>query len=241
MNSHPSISIIIPTLNEQLNIGQLLESIQRQSLQPSEVIVVDARSTDNTRQIAQSFPSVTVLQRTANIAAQRNMGANTASGNILIFLDADTLLPENFLQAVVEVFDASALDIACPWYAPRNSSVVINTIYFCINCMFYLFQWLQPSGAGSCIVIRKTIFLAAGGFRKDLKFDDIELIRRIGGRYRFAHLRVPLFVSDRRFRTDGIMPTTVRYLALSILFFFHAFKLANRVPYVFARYHTKTE
>lgn len=93
------LSIIIPTKNEQNNIGRLIESIKSDCdyhQNRVEIIVVDhPESSDNTRALAQSFENVKVFTKGPERSTQRNYGASKASGDILMFLDADMEIPGN--------------------------------------------------------------------------------------------------------------------------------------------------
>ena len=91
------LSVVIPALNEEHHLGQLLSDIQRQSLRPEEVIVVDAGSCDSTVRIAEQSPDSVVLHSEPPVARGRNLGGYGAKGD-LIFLDADTRLPETFVE-----------------------------------------------------------------------------------------------------------------------------------------------
>ena len=91
------LSVVIPALNEERHLAQLLSDIQRQSQRPEEVIVVDAGSRDASVRIAEQSPVAVVIHGEPPIARGRNLGGYGAKGD-LIFLDADTLLPETFVE-----------------------------------------------------------------------------------------------------------------------------------------------
>src|SRR5258708_10412751 len=100
------ISIIIPTLNEEKSLPKLLASIHNQTVQPLEVIIADAQSTDDTRSIAKSFGCIVVddAGTGSGPAKGRNNGAKNAKGEIFLFLDADTRLPFDFLEGAFSEF-----------------------------------------------------------------------------------------------------------------------------------------
>lgn len=91
------ISIIIPTLNEELNISECIESITGDNF---EIIVVDAQSEDNTVQIAELLGAQTLISSVANRAVQMNLGADHANGDIFLFFHADSRLPKGGLKAI---------------------------------------------------------------------------------------------------------------------------------------------
>src|SRR5215210_2149816 len=95
------VSVVIPALNEERHLGQLLSDIQSQSLRPDEVIVVDAGSRDATAHIAEQSPLAVVLHGEPPVARGRNLGGYSAKGDLIFFLDADTLLPQTFFEDFV--------------------------------------------------------------------------------------------------------------------------------------------
>jgi glycosyltransferase involved in cell wall biosynthesis len=230
------ISVIIPTLNEQEHLPLLLNDLHQQSHLPYEIIVVDAHSTDQTATKAQQFPNIKFVQTRPNVGHQRHLGAQTATGDILVFLDADTNLKSDTLEQIHVHFTKHKLDIACPFYIPHQSTIPISAVYFFFNALFFLTQKIFPSGAGSCIIVRNEMYRKYGGFDSQLTYDDIELIRRIGSKTKFAILPIKIYVSDRRFRKYGVLRMFGLYMLLSLLFCFNQFKLANKIKYQFDIY-----
>lgn len=232
------ISVIIPTLQEEGYIANLLETIQRQSVQPFEIIVIDGGSTDKTVQIARKYPFVKVWLSKRGVGLQRHIGARKARGEIFIFLDADTKLPDRFLEKVIAHFNKPENTIACPFYIPQPLFPTLP-IYLFFNSMFFLFQKLFPSGAGSCIVITKELYKMSGGFEKEQTYDDIHLVKKAAKIGKFSMLSTYIIVSDRRFRKYGVLKMTGLYLLLSLAFICGAFSFANKIQYEFGKYTTK--
>lgn len=99
------LSIIIPAYNEQICLPKTLAAIDSALEKihfPNEIIVVDNESTDKTAQIARGFGDAVVSETEHNIAKVRNSGANFATGDVLIFIDADTLVPETLFQKIAD-------------------------------------------------------------------------------------------------------------------------------------------
>ena len=122
------LSVVIPALNEEHYLGQLLLDIQHQSRRPDEVIVVDAGSSDATVRIAK-HSLATVLQGEQPVAHGRNVGGFSATGELIVFLDADTRLAETFFEDFVCEVERRGLDIACPHYLPHDSRPTIKAIH----------------------------------------------------------------------------------------------------------------
>jgi glycosyltransferase involved in cell wall biosynthesis len=231
-----SFTVIIPTLNEQSHIGHLLSDIHNQSILPKQVIVTDGFSTDNTCKIVQQFKNIILLKSPPHLASQRNAAAKLATGHLLFFLDADTRLPPDFFQTSLKKLGGAK--ICCPFYLPYNSILFIYLTYLFFNLMFFLFQKTSASGAGSCIIVSRSVFQKIGGFNIHVKFEDIEFIRRTSKKFPFKMIPQVIWVSDRRFRKYGFLKTTLQYLLLSFLFLFDQFNYSPVFPYKFGKYNS---
>lgn len=231
-----TISIVVPTLNEERNVCSLIEAIRRQTCPADELLIVDGGSDDATVRLASEFDDVKVLSGQPPVGAQRQLGLQNATGDIVVFLDADTVPPPDFIGRCVKEMEVRRLDIACPWYKPYPSSPTISAVFLCFNLLFVALQRLLASGAGGCILAKREFAMRVGGFRSDLVYEDIEFIRRASRRGRFGIVRPSIPVSDRRFREFGVGKTLLKYLALSLFFTFGLFKLAGVVSYPFAKY-----
>ena len=230
------LSVIIPTLNEERHVGSLLSDIAAQTREPEEVLVVDAGSTDGTVTIARRSPFATLLEGEPPVACGRNLGGWSATGEVLIFLDADVRLHPTFFEGFLEAFESRRLDIGCPLYVPYRSTPVVEGLHALFNGLFRISQGVLPSGAGHCIAVRGDVFRGSRGFDASLKFDDIELIRRLSRGRRFGMVEERVFVSDRRYRENGVPRMMLTYSILALLFALGKYGWANRVDYEFGRH-----
>jgi glycosyltransferase involved in cell wall biosynthesis len=227
------VSVVIPALNEERYLGQLLSDIQRQSRRPEEVIVVDAGSCDSTLRIAKQSPLAMVLHGEPPVARGRNLGGYSAKGELIFFLDADTRLAETFFEDFVSEVERRDLDIACPRYLPYDSTLAIRAIHAFWDIVLRAFERTLPSGAGHCIALRSKLFWESRGFDPSLKFDDIELVRRLSKGRRFGLVGASVFVSDRRYREEGILRTFLLHLLMAPAFALGKIELANHIAYEF--------
>lgn len=229
------ISVVIPTLNEEKWLPGILSDMCSQHLMPHEIIVVDGGSQDKTLEIAREHGAkVVVCEKSIPLA--RNVGAQEASGEIVAYFDADVRVPRDFLQKSAAEFDRHGLGIACPNFSARGCGIASEAIFGFFNMWFVMLQWVLPSGGGMCMMVRKSLFQETGGFDEGAKFEDIEFIRRGGRAGRFRMLSSTALVSDRRFRKEGTIRTTAKYLALSVFFIFGQFRAANIIDYGFGSY-----
>jgi len=225
------LSVIIPALNEERHAGALLSDVASQTRMPDEVLVVDAGSEDGTVAVARRFTFVRVLEGAPPVASGRNLGGWCASGNVLVFLDADIRLPERFFENFLAHFERRRLDIACPLYVPYRSTLTIESFHALFNLFTRTFQRTLPSGAGHCIAVRSEVFREGRGFDPGLKFEDIEMIRRLAKGRRFGIVEERVFVSDRRYKEEGTVRMMLRYSLLALIFALGKFAWANRIDY----------
>ncbi|MFW9973377.1 MAG: glycosyltransferase [Candidatus Odinarchaeota archaeon] len=181
MNHKAKISVIIPTYNEENNIRKSLLAIKRQKCSiPYEIVVADGQSTDNTVSIAKKYAKVYISPQKGK-SPQLNHAVTKSSGDLLIFLDADTLIDENFIQKVYKIFERHKSLIACSarvkYYDGRALSFKIGsqnyiiTNYFFLNFnmhIWYFFKTLfgYPELIGCNIIVRRETFFKVGGFKQ---------------------------------------------------------------------------
>jgi glycosyltransferase involved in cell wall biosynthesis len=228
-----TFSVIIPTLNEERHVGALLSDVASQTRLPDEVLVVDAGSEDDTVAVARKLVFVRLLDGEPPVARGRNLGGRSACGDVLVFLDADTRVPERFFENFLAEFEGRNLDIACPKYVPYRSTLAIEGFHALFNLLTRAFQRTLPSGAGHCIAVRSEVFRESRGFDPGLKFDDIELIRRLSRGRRFGIVEERVFVSDRRYKEEGTPRVILRYSLMALIFALGKFAWANRIDYEF--------
>ena len=231
-----SVSLVIPALNEEMHLGDLLSDIRCQTRRAQEVIVVDAGSHDGTVGVARGFEGVRVLHGERPVARGRNMGGMRTTGEVVVFLDADVRLPETFLEGLIEEFVNRRLDVGCPRYTPHDSTPAVELFHKVFNSITRMLQGLLPSGAGICVAVRGEVFRQSRGFDPALKFDDIELIRRLSRGRRFGIVERDVFVSDRRYREYGVGRVILQYALLALVFALGKYEWANYLDYEFGNH-----
>ncbi len=205
-------SIIIPTKNEEEYLPILLESIKQQSVQPCEVIVADAHSTDQTSEIALRFGALMVDGGMP--AVGRNRGATLARGDVLIFLDADVVLTErDMLERALGEMMERKLDLATCDVMPISDSWVDHAMHRAYNHYVRICGAVMPHAPGFCLLVRKEMHEAIGGFDESIVFcEDHDYAVRLArvGRFGFLHsVKIP--VSIRRMDRDGRFTIAVKF------------------------------
>ena len=206
------ISIIIPTYNEEEYLPKLLESIKSQDFTDYEVIVADAQSDDNTREIAKDYGCVVVEGGLPGPG--RNRGAEVAQGEILLFLDSDLELTENYLSNVVEEFESEELGIAITQMTPLSEKKRDKYLHDLANWFMIAVENIKPHGAGCYgIISKKDLHDEVGGFDENLNFgEDTDYIERVAEISEFKVLRnARIGVSTRRLEEEGLYTLLKQY------------------------------
>lgn len=207
-----SVSIIIPALNEEQQIGYLLSALA--SLPGvSEIIVVDGGSCDRTVELARAFEGVKVIEfGRANRAQQMNAGARGAQGEVLLFLHADVCLPVDALTAVREALaDATVVGGCFEFSFPATASAAYRLYARGINLRTRLFRTATGDQA---LFVRRGVFAALGGYRDVPLMEDIELFNALKRQSRVAVLPQRVIVSPRRWQQRGLVRTGLLMYAL---------------------------
>lgn len=206
------ISIIIPTYNEEEYLPNLLTSIQRQEFEDKEIIIADAHSLDKTVEIAESFGCTVVPGGLP--ATGRNNGAKVAKGELLLFLDADSVLTNNYLSSAIEEFELYNLGIAITQIVPLEKGFINQISHEFANYLTKQISHIKPHGAGCYgILTYKSLHEKVGGFDESIDFgEDTDYIERIGKISRFKVLDNPrLLISTRRLEEEGLKDITMKY------------------------------
>jgi glycosyltransferase involved in cell wall biosynthesis len=125
--SSTTVAIIVPVWNEEKYLPRLLDSIQRQTTAPDQVLVIDARSRDHTQSIAESYEFVTYcVSPELGTCEQRNYGAQQSSCDLYLFCDADSILPANCIS-VIKQRDRSIATF--PIYAPAEPDLFVSVLF----------------------------------------------------------------------------------------------------------------
>lgn len=212
----PAISVVIPVLHEARGINPLIDHLSRLPFPGTiEIIVVDgALSPDTLRAIR--APGVLQVHAGRGRGLQMNAGARKASGNILLFLHADTRLPADGLSDILRAMDGSA-DVGGAFRLSIDSpGPCFRVIERTANLRSRITR--VPYG-DQAIFLRRGYFMRIGGFAALPIMEDVELmrrIRRIGGR--IVLLSSQVTTSARRWERTGVLRNTLRNWLLLILF-----------------------
>jgi glycosyltransferase involved in cell wall biosynthesis len=217
-----NLSVVIPTLNEETTLPRLLDDIAKQTVLPNEIIMVDGHSEDTSvktfTQHCERLRGVNIVVKECrrDVAAQRNLGAMKATGDVICFLDADSRLPDDdFFEESVQVIDQSNAKVWCPRFEPDDASWKYRWFYKVFNFLFWFSSFSQlPAGGGMCLFARRPLFKEFL-FPEDQPFEDLQFIADAGGAHGYGILPTRVTVSTRRFEIEGYWHTLWTYVRLS--------------------------
>lgn len=211
---NPFVSIIIPSLNEEKYIEKTLKSIKKQTYKNYEIIVVDGNSRDKTREIARRYANKVIIEKRRGIGVARNTGAKIAKGELLLFLDADTELEENFLERVVKVMQKENV-VCASGYIKAKGNFVESFIYRAtseIAWFLSLIRW--PHFYGNCLSCKKQAFEKVRGFNENLyTCEDLDLTQRLSKIGKCIFIRKAIaYSSPRRVRIKGALRVCIFHI-----------------------------
>lgn len=210
------ISIIIPTLNEQTGIVSFLTKLQ--TLRPQcELIVVDGGSDDQTVTLAAPYVD-DIIQTQKGRSVQMNAGAVAACSPILLFLHADTLLPDDAIeqiqQAITDGYQWGRFDIKL-----TGSHPMLKVVAWLMNKRS---RWTGIATGDQAIFVTKALFEQMNGFAEIALMEDIELSSRLKKQGRPYCIKSKVISSGRRWLNFGIFKTIVLMWWLRLQFFLGA-------------------
>ena len=196
-----TLSVIIPTLNEA---SELPETLKRARAIPEvkEIIVVDAGSTDDTQAIAREH-NCTVIESEPSRGKQLRLGAQRASGDVVLFLHADTWLPENAGAVIAETL-ARPLVVAGGFYKRfRDSGALPGSRLRC----WLLWALTNRLFGDQAIFVKREVLELCGGVADVPLMEEFELCKTIASHGRIALASATVLTSARKFREEGMLRT----------------------------------
>ena len=207
-----NLSIIVPLLNEADNLPELIAHIVRLDPAPQQVILVDGGSVDGSvaitkemlksTEIDQSAINWRIIESTVGRAQQMNAGTILATGDVLLFLHADTELPadaiDNVHQAIAQ-YDWGRFDVCLDSREP-----LLSIVGLMINQRSRL---MGIATGDQAIFIKKSLFEQIGGYPDQPLMEDIELCKRLKKIARPACLKSKVTTSARRWQQHGTWRT----------------------------------
>jgi rSAM/selenodomain-associated transferase 2 len=207
------VSIIVPVLNEARLISRFLTHL-RQRAPEAEIIVADGGSSDGTAELAAGFCNQVVTTE-RNRAAQMNLGARAATGNVLWFVHADVEVPRECLPEIARLLDdRTVVGGFFRIRLPHSQPIYRLTDSFAHYAGLFLKMRCGDHG----IFCRREVFMDAGGFPEVLLMEDIEFFRQLRRCGRVLHSDKRIVVSPRRYEAVGRARLTFAYGFIATLY-----------------------
>ncbi len=207
------ISVIIPTLNEAQNLPQTLAVLTPDTT--FELIIADGGSQDTTRDIAQQW-GATVRQTAPGRSHQMNQAAQQATGDILLFLHADTQLPIDWVDWVVQTLQKPEAIAGAFELAIDSPKVSLRWVEWGVN---WRSRWLQLPYGDQAIFLRAETFRAVGGFPDLAIMEDFVLVRRLQKLGTIVIVPATVQTAARRWEQVGVLKTTLINQAVVLGFY----------------------
>jgi cellulose synthase/poly-beta-1,6-N-acetylglucosamine synthase-like glycosyltransferase len=220
------ISFVVPAYNEEQRLARTLTAIvaeiQRTNCR-AQVVVVNNASTDGTRDIAASFPEVTIVDEPVKGLVQaRRAGFENATGELIANVDADTIVTEGWLGRVLHEFqrDPRLVALSGPYIyydVPKRTRAAVRAFYVLGFGFYLLNRFVLRVGSllqGGNFVVRRSAMEQIGGYNPEFSFygEDTDLARRLHavGAVKFT-FDLPALSSGRRLLSEGLMKIGLRY------------------------------
>lgn len=208
----PEISIIVPALNEADSIGETLRSLA--GFENAEIILSDGGSTDATCQIAENFGVKIMQSPQRGRGAQLQFGAAAASGEILWFVHADTIVESD---AVAQIKTA----LLSARVAGGNFTIRFDGARRAAKFLTWLYPNLRKLGliyGDSAIFTRRAVYEKIGGFAPFPIFEDLDFVEKLKKEGEIVTLSSVVTTSSRRFENKSFLLTFSRWTILQILY-----------------------
>lgn len=225
------LSIIIPALNEAESIRSSLTRLQALRRAGAEVIVVDGGSTDDTVALARDLADA-VIDAPRGRASQMNAGACKAKGELLLFLHADTLLPEDAMEQVTGALD-SPDRIWGRFDVEFDSSLrLLRIVAFMMNLRS---RWTGIATGDQAIFVQRRALEQIGGFPNIVLMEDIALSKLLKRLAAPVCLRSKVTTSGRRWEQNGVFKTVILMWRLRLAYFLGADPSHLAIRYIYAQ------
>jgi peptidoglycan-N-acetylglucosamine deacetylase len=225
------ITVIIPAYNEEKYIPKTIESLKKLSRKPDEIIIVDGGSTDKTAIVAKNAGAKVITVAHRGIGFAREQGLKIATGDIVAYTDADTIVPNDWLLKIENTLNEpgvvgiyGSFRVPDGWWLYR---FYINMLQPILNQVYY---WIGiPMAAGQNIAFWRKIGNDVGGFPEDYKIaEDIEMARRLMTKGKVVYRPKLIVTSSGRRGNEGIHLLTRVFKAF---FLYFIFRKANKIGF----------
>lgn len=208
------ISVVIPAMNEEGHIATCIDALRSEACD-CEIILADGGSTDRTAEVALSFRGVKVVKSEKGRGLQMNAGAAKASGDVILFLHADTLLERGWAAEILTVIKNASISGGAFTFAIRSSSWKYRLVEAWVTLRCRLCS--LPYG-DQAIFARKSAFNLIGGYKNIPLMEDVDFISRLKELNPIVILDKKAITSERRWIQKGLVRTAAMNQLIMLLY-----------------------
>ena len=226
-----TVSILIPTFNESKTIQKTIEEIvSKKTDEVVEVLILDSvNSTDKLKDALAAHKVKYIKTPCDSRASQMNFGANLAKGDVLFFVHADTILPNNYVSEITNMLQFS--DFGCFRAIIDSKNILLK-----INSFFTRFNFLWCRGGDQTLFLKKADFLELGGFDEQyVIMEDYAFIKKAQSKFKFGISKKSVIVSARKYKKNGFWRIQLANFAAM-----RAFLSENTTPQQIKEKYTKS-
>lgn len=228
-----TISVVIPAYNEEKFLPATLASLARLTRKPDEIIVINARSTDATGDIAKAAGARVIEVIKETIGASRQRGLEEARSDVVVFTDADTVVPVEWLSEIEKMLVTPGVVAAFGGFrvpdGPFWFKTYINVIQPVMNTLFWRLLHF-PMATGQYMGMYREKAIEAGGFPKEFKIaEDVEIARRLMRVGKIIFRQDSYVWASGRRGHEGFWPLVQRLAKAFFLYFI--FRRADKVGF----------
>jgi rSAM/selenodomain-associated transferase 2 len=203
MNKAPELSVMIPCLNESARLPLLLADLRRSEL-ALEILLADGGSSDATAQIAGLVGAHLIGVHPAGRGRQLRAAAARARGDWLLFLHADSRLPQQWSAWLTTLLQGSSAD-ASAWYFDLRISPSTPARRLLERAVGLRSRWLQRPYGDQGLLLHRGLYERCGGFAELPLMEDLELVERLSRIAELRRIGLPLTTDGRRWQQDGVL------------------------------------
>ena len=208
----PSLSVVIPCLNESERLPLLLADLQLGS-HDHELVIADGGSIDGSPVIARLSGAQVITVEPAGRGRQLAAGARRASGRWLLFLHADSRLPKTWTKRIRSILLAPQA-AASAWYFDLHIHPGTPMRHFLAQAVALRSRWLQRPYGDQGLLIHQTLYESCGGFAPVPLMEDLDLVERLSAVGTLRPLRLPLTTDGRRWDRCGVLQRSLQNFKL---------------------------
>lgn len=198
------ISIIIPIINEEKSLLNLLPTLPNKS--SIEIIFVDGGSQDNSINLIKQYGFQVISSPQLRRSYQMNLGANSAQGEIFLFLHGDTLLPSNFDDLILQTIHQNNFIMGAFYLKINSNKFIFRILETLVN---YRSTYFSLPYGDQGIFLTKKVFKEIKGYKDMAIMEDFELVNRLKKLGKIYVIKSPVLTSARRWEKLGVFKTTL--------------------------------